>query len=88
MTYEPHDLFLNTNTNEVDTYYNLSTYETDANSMIEMTDEEFEQKKQEALSYFEDMENDGTYVQVWEAADENGNPLNYFVTEDGERVGE
>jgi len=66
MTYLHDDLFLNINTGEIDTYDNLTSYETDADTMLAWTDEEFEQYKQEALNYFNDLLKDGTLVAVKE----------------------
>lgn len=64
MTYLHDDLFLNINTGEIDTYDNLTSFETDADTMLAWTDEEFEQYKQEALNYFNDLLKDGTLVAV------------------------
>ena len=64
LTFEWSDLFLNTDTGEIDTFSNLTSWETDSETMLKMTDQELSQANAEACFYFVDMLNDGVYVKV------------------------
>jgi hypothetical protein len=66
MIYHAHDRFLNINTGEIDTYNNLTSCETDPDTMLAWNDEEFEEHQQQTLNYFNDMLKEGTLVAVKE----------------------
>ena len=66
LTFEWSDLFLNTNTGEIDTFKNLTLCETDSETMSRMTDEEFVQANIAAYFHFVDLLNDGVYIKIEE----------------------
>jgi len=79
--FESHDMFINHNTGELQTFYHLTTYETNEN----LSKEEIEELEENLLHYFYDLLGEGTFEQVYELCDENGAFLGY-QTEEGMRV--
>ena len=82
LNYEPWDLFLNTDTGEIDTFYLMTEYETSK----ELTDEELESEEENLLTYFEDMENEGVFLQVFEILDPNTLNFAGYQTAHGEQL--
>jgi len=63
----PYNLFFNIDTHRLDTYENLTSWESDCSeTMLNMDQAEFEKKQQEAMDYFEDLVRDEILIRVQE----------------------
>ena len=88
LTYEPHDQFLNTDTGEIDTFYEHTTFLTDYETYSKFTDDEIDQKESDLSEYFADMESCGVLIQVFPIHDENGALVHGYQTVDGQQMRE
>ncbi len=78
-------MLLNINTNELEYYGTLISFETDSESFSQMSDEEIEQAAKDLKDYIDDLISDGTLLEMYEFNDENGHHIGY-QSDDGETV--